>query len=546
MHADLHFLTIADAAKLIATRKLSPLEYTDALLRRIADLDPQLNAFITLTAELARSTARKATEEIAAGRYRGPLHGIPFALKDIYNTAGILTSGGSKICIDNVPSFDAAATQRMHEAGAVLLGKLQTHEFAHGGPSFDLPWPPSRNPWHLEHFTGGSSSGSGAALAGGLLPASLGSDTGGSIRGPSSFCGLTGLMPTSGLVSRYGVMPNSFTFDHCGPMARSVEDCAILLQAIAGFDARDGGSMPCEIPDYRAALGDGIKGLRIGVLRHYWEKDLPSHPDTGPAMDAAIDVFRKLGAIVEDTQVRPVRETFETKIIVGEAEIYAIHYDNLKSRPGDFGRDFLGRVLPACLFTAADYVQASREHRRIVNEARALYQKYDVLLTAGFGPAPRLDMHKTTNFYQRASIFTPSNVTGGPSLELPNGFSGVFPLGMQIIGRPFDEVTVLRAGHSYQLATDWHTRHPQLSPGTPQPALVPKGNEPVAADMDNTTRDYILQTAHRAGLRLDDRQTAILLETAPYMLAMAERIRKPRERMDEPALVFRFPSGDSR
>lgn len=542
MNNDLHFLTIAEAAQLLAARKLSPLEYTDALLARIGALDAQLNAFITLTADAARAQARRATEEIAGGRYRGPLHGIPFALKDIYNTKGVLTSGGSRVCINNVPDFDAAGTQKLHDVGAILLGKLQTHEFAHGGPSFDLPWPPARNPWNTEHFSGGSSSGSAAALASGMIPASLGSDTGGSIRGPSSFCNLTGLMPTSGLVSRFGVIPNSFTFDHCGPMARTVEDVAILLQAIAGFDARDAGSIPAEIPDYRAGLGGGIKGLRIGVLRHYWEKDMPAPPDVGRAMDAAIDVFRKLGAVVEDAQTRPMQDSFDTKVIIAETEIYAIHYDNLKARPGDFGRDFLGRVLPACLFSAADYVQASREHRRIVAGMQTLYDKYDVLLTAGFGPAPRLDAHKTANFWQKTSIFTPSNVTGGPSLVLPNGTSGGLPLGMQLIGRPFDEATVLRAGHSFQQATDWHSRHPQLTPGAPQPKVDPKGNEPRAADMDAATRDFILRSAERAGLTLNDRQTEILLETAPFALAMAQRNRKTRERMDEPALVFRFPA----
>lgn len=542
MTTDIHFLTIAEAAELIKARKLSPVEYTEALLARIAALDTQLNAFITVTADLARRQAREAEAEIMAGRRRGPLHGIPFALKDIYNTKGILTSGGSKVCIDNVPAENATATRMLAEAGAIMLGKLQTHEFAHGGPSFDLPWPPARNPWNLEHFTGGSSSGSGAALAAGLIPASLGSDTGGSIRGPSSFCGLTGLMPTSGLVSRAGVIPNSFTFDHCGPMTRTVEDCAILLQAIAGYDPRDAGSIKSEIPDYRGALAGGVKGLRIGVLRHYWEKDMPAHPDVGRAMDAAIEVFKKLGARVEDCTTRPMQDSFDTKVVIAESEIYSIHYDNLKARPGDFGRDFLGRVLPACLFQSSDYVQASREHRRIVAEMQPLYQKYDVLLTAGFGPAPRLDAHRTANFWQKTSIFTPSNVTGGPSLVLCNGASGGLPLGMQVIGRPFDEATVLRAGHAYQQATDWHTRHPQLTPGMPQPALTPKGNEPVAADLDAATRDFVLRTAARAGLKLNDHQTAILLETAPFALAMAERIRKPRDRMAEPALVFRFPN----
>jgi len=542
MTDELHFLTIAAAAQLLRTRKLSPVEYTDALLKRVAALDPQINAFITVTADLARQQARQAEAEIVAGRYRGPLHGIPFALKDIYNTQGILTSGGSKVCSDNIPTFDATTTRKLYDAGAVLLGKLQTHEFAHGGPSFDLPWPPARNPWHLEHFTGGSSSGSGAALAAGLIPASLGSDTGGSIRGPASHCGIVGLMPTSGLVSRAGVIPNSFTFDHCGPMTRTVEDCAILLQTIAGYDAHDAGSVTSEIPDYRAALTGDIKGLRIGALRHYWEKDMPAHPDLARAMDAAIEVFRRLGARVEDCTTRPMRDSFDIKVIIAESEIYSIHYDKLKARPGDFGRDFLGRVLPACLFQSSDYVQASRGHRRIIAEVRPLYQKYDVLLTAGFGPAPRLDAHRTANFWQKTNVFTSSNVFGGPSLELPNGYSNGLPLGMQLIGRPFDEATVLRAGHAYQQATDWHARRPQLIAGAPRPVVAPKGNEPAAADIDAATRDFVLRTASRAGLELNDYQTAILLETAPYALAMADRVRKPRDRMEEPALVFRFPN----
>ncbi|MBI3053542.1 MAG: amidase [Betaproteobacteria bacterium] len=542
MTVDLAFINIAEAAQLIAARKLSPVEYTDALLARIGTFEPQLNAFITITADLARTQARLAEAEIMAGRYRGPLHGIPFALKDIYDTRGILTSGGSKVGLGNIPARDATTTRMLNDAGAVLLGKLQTHEFALGGPSFDLPWPPSRNPWHLEHFTGGSSSGSGAALAAGLIPASLGSDTGGSIRGPASFCGLAGLMPTSGLVSRAGVIPNSFTFDHCGPMARTVEDCAILLQAIAGYDPLDAGSIPSEIPNYRAALSGGIKGLRIGVLRHYWEEDFPTHPDLKRAMEEAIEVFKQLGAVVEDCRTRPPRDSFDTKIVIAESEIYSIHYANLKSRPGDFGRDFLGRSLFACLFQASDYVQASREHRCIIAEMRPLYEKYDVLLTIGFGPAPRLDEHKTANFLQKPHAFTPANVTGGPSLAIANGFSNGLPLGMQIIGRPFDEATVLRVGHAYQQATDWHTRHPRLVSGAAQPAVTPKGNEPVAADLDAATRDFVLSTARRAGLNLDEYQAAILLETAPFALAIAERVRKPRSRSEEPALVFRFPN----
>jgi len=541
---DLHFLTIAEAARRIAARALSPVEYTEHLLARIAALDPQLNAFITVTGDLARAQAKAAEAAVMAGRSRGPLHGVPLALKDIYNTRGILTSGGSKLGLEHVPQTDATCTRKLADAGMVLLGKLQTHEFAHGGPSVDLPWPPSRNPWHLEHFTGGSSSGSGAAIAAGLVPASLGSDTGGSIRGPASFCGLVGLMPTSGLVSRAGVIPNSFTFDHCGPMAWTVEDCALLLQGIAGYDPADGGSIPSDIPDYRAALTGNIKGLKIGVLRHYWEEDLPAHPEHRQAMEAALDVFRKLGATVEDCRARPMMDSLDVKVVIAETEIFSVHADNLRSRPADFGRDFLGRILPACLFTSADYFAAAREHRRIVAEMQPLYAKYDVLVTAGFGPAPRLDAHRTVNFWQKSSVFTPSNVTGGPSLELCNGFSQTgLPLGMQVIGRPFDEATVLRVGDAYERATAWRQRRPELKPGVKLMPVSAQANEPVVPDLDGATRSYVNTMVKRAGLTLDERRMAILLEAAPHALAMAERLRKQRGWFEEPSLAFRFREG---
>jgi aspartyl-tRNA(Asn)/glutamyl-tRNA(Gln) amidotransferase subunit A len=543
MSDELCFLTVAQAAERIRARKLSPVELAQAYLDRIAQLDPQLNAYITVTGELALEQARAAEREIARGNCRGPLHGIPFGLKDIYDTRGILTSGHSRICVDRIPSGDATTVKKLHAAGAVLLGKLATHEFAHGGPSFDLPWPPARNPWNLEHFTGGSSSGSGAAVAAGLACFALGSDTGGSIRGPASHCGIAGLVPTYGLVSRAGVIPNSFTFDHCGPMARSVEDCAIVLQALAGFDPLDAGSVEAPPADYRGPLARGVKGLRIGVLRHYWEEDLPAHEEVRRAMEEALAVLRDLGARVEDCRTRPVGEAFDTKVVIAETELFSIHHAALVERPAHFGRDFLGRVLPACLFQAADYVAASREHRRILMEARALYARYDVLVTAGLGPAPRLDAHRTASFWQRPNIFTPSNVTAGPSLGLCNGFSqSGLPLGMQLIGRPFDEATLLRAGHAYEQATPWHARRPRLVPGAPQPAVTPRGNEPDASNADAATRDMALRMAGQSGLRLDERLSAILLETAPFALEMAQRIRKDRDRFEEPALVFRFPN----
>src|SRR5688572_19987798 len=363
MAADLHDLSIAELATRIAARTLSPVELLDALIRRVEQHDDALHAFVTRTFELGRRQATRAEAEIAGGTHRGPLHGIPFALKDIYDTAGILTSGHSRVFIDRIPAEDATATRKLDEAGAVLLGKLATHEMAHAGPSFDLPWPPARNPWNLAHFTGGSSTGSGAAVAAGLAPVALGSDTGGSIRGPASHCGVVGLMPTFGLVSRAGVITNSYTFDHCGPLARTVEDCAVTLQALAGYDPRDAGSLRRPIPDYRAALGEDLRGLRIGVLRHHWEEDIPASEDVRRAMHAALDVLRRLGATLEECRVRPLGEYFDVKIIIAESEIFSVHQENLVARPGEFGADFRSRVLPSVLFTANDYVQATREHR---------------------------------------------------------------------------------------------------------------------------------------------------------------------------------------
>jgi aspartyl-tRNA(Asn)/glutamyl-tRNA(Gln) amidotransferase subunit A len=348
-------------------------------------------------------------------------------------------------------------------------------------------------------------------------------------------------MPTYGLVSRAGVMPNSFTFDHCGPMARTVEDCAILLQVLAGFDPADAGSTEQEIPDYRAALGGDLKGLRVGVLRHYWEEDAPAHADHKKALEAALATFGKLGAKMEDCRTRPIRELLDIKVVIAETELLSIHQDELAKRPGDFGRDFLGRVLPACVFQSVDYVQALREHRRYLDEMKPLYEKYDVLLTSGLGPAPRLDASRTVAFWRGGNVCTPANVGRNPALMVPCGLSGTgLPMGLQIVGRPFGDATVLRVGHAYQTATDWHERRPALVPGAVQPAVNTDANEPAKPDLDAATRGLVEKLAQRVGLKLDERQMAMLLESAPYALAMAARVRKPRDRMEEPSMVFRF------
>src|SRR5499426_1865259 len=540
MTTELHNLSIAQLSKLVAARKLSPVELTDALIARIERFDGETRAFITPTFELARRQAREAEAEIVARKSRGALHGIPFALKDIYDTKGILTSGHSRVFIDRIPAEDATTTRKLHEAGAVLLGKLATHEMAHAGPSFDLPWPPARNPWNLAHFTGGSSSGSGVAVASGMVPLALGSDTGGSIRGPASLCGVVGLMPTFGLVSRAGVITNSYTFDHCGPLARTVEDCALTLQALAGYDPKDAGSVRRTIPSYREALGQDLRGLKIGVLRHHWEKDIPASDDVKKAMDAALDVLRRLGAQLTDCHVRPLASYFDVKIIIAESEIFSVHQKNLIARPKDFGADFRSRVLPSVLFTANDYVHAMRERRRMQLEMRPLLEKFDAFVTAGMGEAPPLTDYRSVSFWQKPSLLTAWNVTSQPVLMLPNGFGRRgLPLGMQIIGRPFGEETILRIGHAYERATEWHARRPRLVTGAAAPDVVPPPvlSEPTdLADAD--TRDLCAKAARRAGLKLDDLMLAQLLEGAPYALAMVRRLRRDHEPHHEPANVF--------
>jgi aspartyl-tRNA(Asn)/glutamyl-tRNA(Gln) amidotransferase subunit A len=542
MNDELPLKTIASLAALIHDRVVSPVEVTEAFLARIEALDTQLDGFITVTADLARRQAKAAEAEIMGGRYRGALHGIPFGLKDIYDTHGILTSAHSKICIDNIPREDATATRKLYEAGAVLLGKLATHEFAHGGPSLDLPWPPARNPWNLENVTGGSSSGPGAAVAAGLVPGALGTDTGGSIRTPACFCGIAGLKPTYGLVSRSGVLPNSWTLDHCGPMAWTVEDCAILLQAIAGHDARDPASADRPVPDYRAALSGDVRGLRIGVLRHFWEEDLKVNDELVEATEAAIVVFERLGARVEVARMRPLQHYYDVKTVISLSELFSVHHEALRTRPGDFGEDFLGRGgLPACLFQAGDYVHAQRERRRMLEEMLPLYEKFDILLSVGNGPAPRFDKHRTLSFWTQPTTFSPFSVTGVPALIVCCGFSASgLPMGLQLAGRPFDEETVLRAGHAYEQTTQWRARRPALARGREKPAVSLGVARTTADGVPASVLETAKSCAAQAGLTLTASQFAQLAAAAPHALEMAKRMRRGYGYAEEPASAFHY------
>ncbi|MEQ9123476.1 MAG: amidase, partial [Alphaproteobacteria bacterium] len=402
-------------------------------------------------------------------------------------------------------------------------------------------WPPARNPWNRDHFTGGSSSGSGAAVAAGLALGAMGSDTGGSIRNPAALCGLVGLKPTYGLVSRWGVHANSFTYDHAGPMTWTVADCAIMMQALAGHDPKDPASADAPVPDYRAALTGDVRGMRIGVLRHLYEEDLTVAPALSAALESAYDVFRSLGATVEEARIRPAQDYYDVKIVGAESELLAVHEHNLRTRMSDFGEDFLGRALAALLVTGPDYVQAMRDRRIMLEEMKPLYEKYDVLLTAGPGPAPRLDAWRTIMFWQKPSLTTPFNVTGGPALVQCIGFTeGGLPLSMQIVGKPFDDATVMRAADAYERATPWRRKRPALDPNAAFSRDLPPTPDPEPSDASPAERDALRTLCRRAGMEPNDRQFELLCASAPYMRAMIGRLRRERDFYEEPANTFNF------
>jgi aspartyl-tRNA(Asn)/glutamyl-tRNA(Gln) amidotransferase subunit A len=458
------FLTIAEAAKLIAIKELSPVELIQSRLDRIAKLDGRLHSFIRVTADEARAAARIAENEIAAGRYRGPLHGIPLGLKDIYETKGIATTGHSKVMQDHVPSADAFTAAKLKDAGGIVMGKLATHEFAFGGPSFDLPWPPARNPWNTDHFTGGSSSGTGASVPAGLVLGGTGSDTGGSIRGPAAFCGLAGIKPTYGLCSRAGILPLAFSLDHAGPMAWTAEDCAIMLQAMAGHDPADPASANHPIPDYREALTGDVKGLRIGLIRHFYTTDNEANAATSDAIDAAAKKYEEMGAAVREITLSPLAEWASCGVLIMMSEAYAIHEANLRSRFTDFGEIFRDRMALAGLWTAADYVQALRRRRELVDELDRAMASLDLVMTAAApSEAPKIDEVPKFAIMERPSLTMPFNVTGSPAMSVCCGFTVAgLPLSFQIVGKRFADATVLRAADAYERATPWRERRPAL------------------------------------------------------------------------------------
>jgi aspartyl-tRNA(Asn)/glutamyl-tRNA(Gln) amidotransferase subunit A len=460
---DLQFLTIAEASKLIEQRKFSPVELTEAYLARIEALDHLLDSFVTLTAERARAEAKAAEASIMASGPLSRLHGIPYCLKDIFETAGIRTTAMSRLLANNVPTRDSFCQEKLMAAGGVLLGKTATWEFAHGGPSWDVLFPPARNPWNTAHSPAGSSSGSAAAVAAAFAPATLGSDTGGSIRGPAAACGIAGLKPTYGLVSRRGVIPNCFSHDHAGPLAWTSEDLAILMQVIAGHDPEDPGSAKVPIPDYTAALTGDVKGLVIGVPENWLEEDKPT-PATLAAFETALEVFRALGCAVRPVKLPPLQQFDDAKKTIAVAELFTIHGKDLRTRPELFGASLRFRIIAGGLVRAEEYINAMRLRTDLARAMQTVMETVDVLMLPTAEPAGKLEPVPPSSLFTRASFTTPFNVGGNPALSVCCGFAeNGLPFSLQIAGRLFDDATVLRVGDAYEKATPWRARRPVLA-----------------------------------------------------------------------------------
>ena len=450
-------LGLADAARAIAAKQLSPVELLADCKARTDALQPTLNAILLPLWDKAAVAAKAAEGEIAASGPRTPLHGVPVGLKDIIDLEGEVTTCHSKILLENRRGRDADVVARLRRAGAIFPAKLATHEFAIGGPAFDLPFPPARNPWNPAHHPGGSSSGSGSAVASGMLPAALGTDTGGSVRHPASHCGIVGLKPTYGLVSRRGVFPLAFTLDHVGPMTRSVEDCALLLSAIAGHDPGDPGSAAHGAEDFSRLLGAGLKGLRVGFVRHFFEQDEPAEAEMAAAIHAAARVLAAEGALVRDVVLPPLGEFAGVNRTILLSEAGAIHEPWLRERPGDYAHVTRRRLLPGAFVSGPDYVQAQRRRRELIAAVEAAFAEVDVLLTASsMEAACRIDDHEAVERTYPRQARTPFNVTGHPAVALPAGLSSAgMPLSIQLIGRYFGDAALLGAAAGWERAHPW-------------------------------------------------------------------------------------------
>lgn len=532
---------ISDLSARMKAGALSPVEVTKAYLERIREVDASLHAFVEVVSDEALADAERCEREIRAGDWRGPLHGIPYAVKDIIDVAGRRTAAGSRILMQNIAAASAPVVDTLEAQGAILLGKTATYEFAHGGPSFDLPWPPPRNPWNVAHATGGSSSGAGAAVAAGLVPLALGTDTGGSIRMPAWFCGVVGLKPTYGRLSTEGVIPFSESCDHVGTITWSVRDAALALGALDRPSRRPASSL--SVPPFEAAPpGCGIKGMRIGFVRHFSERDCPVDPELSAAVDAALLLLGSLGAKVEEITLEPLRDYYDTRVIISECEIFALHLRQFQLDHRQYGRQFLSRTLAGCLIDSATYVEAQRDRARMTQVIDARLEDYDALITVGAGAAPELKDTAGAGgnvwaYPNAAAMFgaLPS-LTGLPALALCCGFSRKgLPLGMQIIGRRWDETRLLTLGHAYEVAAGWRTVRPV--PVAPQKTPVAAARDPAGDVAPDHGRRSAEKALERFGIALSEEEVSFVADAVPHIRQMVERLWA-RGRGRQPFPVF--------
>jgi aspartyl-tRNA(Asn)/glutamyl-tRNA(Gln) amidotransferase subunit A len=459
--SELPYLSIDEAAPLLRTRRLSPVTLTQAVLDRIDRVEPRVHAFITVTREEAMRAAGEAEQEIAAGKYRGPLHGIPFGVKDTHYTKGIRTTANTPVLTEFVPDFDATVVARLKAAGGVLVGKLNLPEFSFGGsPVGGGEFADATNPWDLSRTPGGSSSGSGAALAAGLLIAATGGDTSGSIRNPAALCGVVGMKPTYGRVSRHGIVTISWSLDHVGPMSRTVADNALLLNVIAGHDPDDDSSSEYPVPDYTRSLARGVRGMRMGIPKRGLIDDY--HPESLRAFDAALAVLNKLGASVSEATMPATLDVIDdVQTIVRIAEAASYHEPFLTTKAERYGKTNVRRDVEAgSLITATQYLRAQKVRAQFVKDFTRLFATFDVFLTPGF-PAPAGENADVRQPFRR--VF---NVCGFPALTQPAGFSSApagLPLSLQIAAKPFAEETIYAVAAAFERATSWHLKRPSLS-----------------------------------------------------------------------------------
>ena len=463
---DVMSLSMQDAAEQLRRKRISPVELTKTCLARIERLNSKLNAFITVTAESALASAQVAETEIQQGRWRGPLHGIPIGLKDLFDTAGVRTTAASGLFKDRIPTQDAEVVRRLKAAGAVILGKLNMHEIAYGASSVISHFGPVRNPWEPSYSSGGSSSGSAAAVSADLCYCAIGSDTGGSIRQPAAYCGIVGLKPTYGRVSARGVIPLSWSLDHLGPMTRTVSDAASTLQIIAGYDPNDTGSVDTPVPDYLEKLAANTSALKLGIPRAHFYEGL--HPEIQAALESALSVLQKLTTSHREIEIPAVNDT---AIIIQRAEAYTYHREYITKTPELYHPDTLKRLKTGADISAADYIYARRQLDHFRRSIASLFETVDLIITPTT-PVPPYTISQLLgdlDNLRAKELLTvrntrPFNLLGLPTISIPCGFTQRgLPIGIQITGPPGGEATVLRLAYAYEQATEWHKRKPSLS-----------------------------------------------------------------------------------